>query len=100
MKKDVKLKLLRLGIVKPHLAKFALKDLLDDESAPDSDSQREILNKLEVYGTAGEDIILDLRKNNDRKPKYEVFWNIVGNFISDKTAVDDRRHAKVMRQWL
>ena len=95
MKKEVRSKLLRLGVVKPHLSKFALKDLLGDESAPDSDSQRVILNKLEVFGTAGEDIIIDLRNNNGRKPKYDSFWNIVSKYISDKTAVDDRRHVTV-----
>ena len=55
--------------------------------------QKEILNRLNAYVSTGEDIAVDLRQNNGAIPKYEDFWKIVAEYIEDKTAVDDRRHA-------
>ena len=41
----------------------------------------------------GEDIICDLRQNNGCIPKYDAFWDIVVEYIQNKTAIDARRHS-------
>ena len=41
---------------------------------------------------ACEDVVLYLKENNGRVPKYEDFWVIVSEYIEDKTTVSDRRH--------
>ena len=84
MKKVVKGKLLKLGIVKPHEAEFVIKDLLGDKSASNDKSQRQILECLIAVVACGKDIVIDLRKNNDMKPKIEEFWQVlykVGNTV-------------------
>ena len=43
----------------------------------------------------GEDVVVDLRKNNGSIPKFDDFGGIVENEINNKTAVDDRRHNNV-----
>ena len=84
MKKVVKGKLLKLGIVKPHEAEFVIKDLLGDKSASNDKSQRQILERLIAVVACGKDIVIDLRKNNDMKPKIEEFLQVlykVGNTV-------------------
>ena len=60
MKKDVKGKLLKLGIVKLHEAEFVIKDLLGDKSASNDQSQRQTLEQLNKVVTGGKDIVIDL----------------------------------------
>ena len=93
MKHDIKTKLLKLGIVKPNEAIYVMKELMGDKSAAETENQREVLGRLQIFMSAGEEIIVDLRKNNGSKPKYEEFWKIVGEHIDEKTAIDDRRHS-------
>ena len=58
--------------IKPNQATFFLKDLLSDSSAVDK-NQSEILEKLRLAVSTGEDIIIDLQAYNRRKPLYEHF---------------------------
>ena len=74
MKKEVKEKLLKLGIVKPHETEFVITDFLGDKAASNDESQRQILERLNTVAVCGEDIVIDLQKNNGIKPKFEKFW--------------------------
>ena len=69
-----------------------MKDLLGYKSTTENEDRRDILQRLHTVVSAGEEIIVDLRRNNGNKPKSEEFWIIVDERISEKTAVDDRRH--------
>ena len=90
MKHEIRLKLLKLGIVKPKQATYVVKDLLGDKSAAENENLREVLQRLQTVVSAGEEIIVDLQKKN---PKYDEFWDVVADHISEKTAVDDRHHS-------
>ena len=92
-KREIKKKLRRLGVVKPHIAEFLMKNIYGDASAPNDSNQKEVLSRFDAYVSTGDDIAVDLRANNGQVPKYEDFWEIVAAHIEDKTAVDDRRHA-------
>ena len=50
-----------------------MKDLLGDDSANNSYNQCAVLHSLDIAVSCGEDIIVDLRKNNGSKPKFETF---------------------------
>ena len=41
---------------------------------------------------SSDDIIIALRANNGKCPKCDDFWEVVANFIAEKTAVNNRRH--------
>ena len=94
-RREIKTKLLRLGIVKPSTAEYLIRDLLGDSSAAHDENQLNVLKRLELLNSVGEDIIVDLRSNNGAKPKYDDFWNVVAEYIDTKTAVDDRRHGGI-----
>ena len=68
-----------------------IRTLLGDASALHDLNQVSILQGFNDYVSFGEDIICDLRENNARKPKFDEFWNIVKEYIENKTAVNDRR---------
>ena len=85
-------KLLRLGIASPKNAEFVLRYLLGDDPAPTNSSQKDILDRLETFVNAGEDIVVDLRMHNGKVLRYDEFWSIASKYIEDKTAVSDRRH--------
>lgn len=60
MKKAVKGKLLKLGIVKLHEAEFVIKDLLGNKSSSNDQSQRQTLEQLNTVATCGKHIVVDL----------------------------------------
>ena len=66
-KKEIKEKLSKLGIVKPHQASYVIKDLLGDSSAAENENQRDILERHNIAIAADEDIVVDLRSNNGKK---------------------------------
>ena len=33
-----------------------------------------------------------MRENNGRIPKYDAFWDILDEYLQNKTAIDDGRH--------
>ena len=76
MWKEIQHKLKRLGLVKAHQAVFVIKDLLDDDSANNSENQCAVLCRLKIAMSCREDIIVNLRKNNGGKPKFEKFWEV------------------------
>ena len=75
MRKEMQFKLKQLGVVKPHVAIFIIKDLLSDQDACSSQNKKEILERLNTAVSCGEDIIVDLRKNNGATPKFESSSN-------------------------
>ena len=79
MKHKVRKKILRLGIVKPCQANFIIKDLLGDESAAFDECQKNVLDCLHIAIESREDTVVDLRRNNGRKPKFEEFWQVRQN---------------------
>ena len=82
-----------MGVVKPDISEFLIKDFCGDSSISNDSNQREILSRLETYISGGEDIAMDLRKNNGAVPKYEKFWGVVAEYTDDRIAVDGRRHS-------
>ena len=83
----------RVGIKKPHKARYVMSNLLGDASAFNDQNQVAILEGFNQYVSLGEDIVVDLRENNGQIPKFDAFWDVVAKYIEDKTAIDDRRHS-------
>ena len=71
MKSEIRNKIFKLGIVKPYQANFLIKYLLGDQSAASHDSQSNIFHRLNIATESDKDIVVDLRGNNGRKPKFE-----------------------------
>ena len=92
-KREIKERLKKIGVIKPHKAEFLIRDLLGDVSKDLNKCQHEILQRLNTFISTGEDIIVDLWCNNGKVPKFDEFWSIVSSFIEDKTAEDGRRHS-------
>ena len=46
MRKEIQSKLRQVGLIKPHLAVYIVKDILGDDSANSSQNQTEILERL------------------------------------------------------
>ena len=38
--------------------------------------QKNVLDRLHIAIESSEDIVVDLRRNNGRKPKFEEFWQV------------------------
>ena len=74
MKTEIRNKILKLGIVKPCQANFLTKNLLGDQAAASDDSQSNIFHRSNIAIESSEDIVVDLRRNNGCKPKFEEFW--------------------------
>ena len=95
MKQEIQGKILYLGIIKQHQARYIIKDPIGDDSAPNDETDKNISDRLDTVICSGNDIVVDLRKNNGKKPKFDSFWDVVADFIEEKTAIDDRRHTSV-----
>ena len=76
MKLEIRKTILRIGIVKRYQANFMIKELLGDDSAANDKCEKAILDRLNIAVEAGEEVIIDLRNNNGRKPKFEDFWQV------------------------
>ena len=76
MWREIQHKLKCLGLVKAYQAVFVIKDLLGDDSANNSENQCAVLHRLNITMSCGEDIIVNLRKNNGSKPNIEKFWEM------------------------
>ena len=74
--KEIKHKLKCLGLVKAHQTVFVTKDISGDDSANNSENQSTALHRINITMSCGEDIIINLRKNNGSKPKFEKFWEV------------------------
>ena len=90
-KRELKKQLLMLGVTSSKHTEFLMQDILGDNSAPNEDQQNS-LERLTHFMNSGDDIIIDLRANNGKCPKFDDFWEVLANFIEEKTAVKDRRH--------
>ena len=77
MRKEIQFKLKQLGVVKPDIAIFIIKDLLSNQATCSSQNEKEILERLNTAISCGEDIIVDLRKNNGAAPKFDEFWEVI-----------------------
>ena len=77
MQKEIQHKFKCLGLVKAHQAVFVIKDLLGDDSANNSENQCTVLHRLDITVFCGEDIIVDLRKNNGSKQQFEVLGGAI-----------------------
>ena len=64
-------------MIKPHAAIFIIKDLLGDQAACSSQNEKELLERLNTAISCGEDIIVDLWKNNGATPKIDEFWEVI-----------------------
>ena len=62
--------------IKPCQANFIMKDSLEDESASSDEYQKNVFDRLHKAIESGEDIVVDLRRNNGRKPKFQEFWQV------------------------
>ena len=76
MRKEIRHKRKRLELVKAYEAVFGIKDLLGDGSANNSENQCGVLHRLDSAVSCREGTIVDLRKNNGSKPKFEKFWEV------------------------
>ena len=76
LKWEIRSKLNAIGVVKPHQSLYIIKDILGDKSACDDENQKAILERLEMAINCGEDIMVDLRKNNGKTPRFEQFWEV------------------------
>ena len=76
MKHEVRKKILRVDIIKPCQANFIINYLFGGESAASDECQKNVLDRLHIAIESGEDIVVDLHRNNGRKPKFEEFWQV------------------------
>ena len=76
MKLEIRKTILKIGIAKRYQANFMIKELLGDDSAANDKCEKAILDRLNIAVEAGEEVIIDLRNNNGRKPKFEDFWQV------------------------
>ena len=76
IRKEIQHKFKRLGFVKAHQAVFVIKDLLGDDSANNLENQSTVLHRLDMTVSCGDNIIVNLRKNNGSKLRLEKFWEV------------------------
>ena len=76
MKIQIRKPLLKIGIVKHYQTNFIMKELLGGESAANEECKKDLLDCLNIVVELGEKVIVDLRKKNGRKPKFEDFWEV------------------------
>ena len=72
--------------------------LLGDDSTVENKYQENILERLCLAVCLGVDVVIDLRPNNGKTPMYDEFWDVVSEYIEEKTAIDDQHHANVLLQ--
>ena len=68
--------LLKKSIVKHYKTNFIMKELLGVESEANDECQKDVLDRLNITVELREEVIVDLRKNNGRKPKLKDFWRV------------------------
>ena len=72
MKKDVPLKLQCIGNIKPSETTFILQELLGNCSEAGK-GQEDVLEKLHLTASSGDDVMTDPKANNKKKPTYNEF---------------------------
>ena len=53
-----------------------MKELLEDESAANDECEKDVLDHLNIAVESGEDVIVDLHKNNGQKSKFKDYWQV------------------------
>ncbi|XP_072024864.1 LOW QUALITY PROTEIN: uncharacterized protein [Amphiura filiformis] len=87
----------RILVASPCQLRNLYKMLTKDQSVAENQVCKEMDSRMaSIVESADENIIVDLRHTNGRKPKFDKFWDIVDKFLADKTSVDDRRHDEVI----
>ena len=49
--------------------------------------------------STGDDVTVDLRKSNRKRPELEDFYEIVTGCVEDKTTINDRRYCSSDGGW-
>ena len=83
--------------VKPYMLRGVYRELMRDARVSRTTSEEEIDERVkEVLASEDTDIIIDLRELNEgQKSKDDVFWDKCTKYISECTAVPERRHGDV-----
>ena len=83
---------------KPYLLRSIYQSLSGDNSASRTTAEEEIDKRLiEVFSAEDPDIIVDLREfNTNSSDNYSIFWEKCSMFLSECTAVHERRHDTVV----
>lgn len=79
MKKQIRKTILKIGIVKYYQANLIIKELLGDESAANEEYEKDVLDHVNIAAEPGEEVIVDLHKNNGQTPKFKNFWLVKRN---------------------
>ena len=79
MKKQIRKTILKIGIVKYYQANLIIKELLGDESAANEEYEKDVLDHVNIAAESGEEVIVDLHKNNGQTPKFKNFWLVKRN---------------------
>ena len=79
MKKQIRKTIPKIGIVKYYQANLIIKELLGDESAANEEYEKDVLDHVNIAAEPGEEVIVDLHKNNGQTPKFKNFWLVKRN---------------------
>ena len=81
--------------ISPAQFRFIYQEITGDETVPDNKKLAEYDERIRlIIKHADTSLCRDLRINNTRKEKFQKFWDIAKEKISEMTAVDDRRHTQ------
>ena len=76
MKMEIQKTILKTRTDKHYQANFIMKELLGDDSAANDDSEKDVLDRLNIAVESGEEVIVDLCKISGCKAKFEDFWQV------------------------
>lgn len=75
--KEVKGKLLRVGIVRPHKTEYLIKNLLGNEPYAIMPTQKQILKSLKTLVECGKDFAIDFAiKKQQNECEIQTFWQV------------------------
>lgn len=82
---------------KSYVLRSVYRELTGDASGSRTSSEEEVDKRVnEVLTSEDTDLIIDLRELNEGVPsKYNIFWEKCSEYISECTAVPERRHGDV-----
>ena len=83
--------------VMPYLLRSIYRELTNDASGSRTTKEEDIDERIkEALSSEDLDIIIDMRELNEgRVAKYDTFWGKCAEFISECSAVPERRHGEV-----
>ena len=82
---------------KPYVLRSIYRELTKDASCSRTAEEEEVDQRVqELLSLEDVDIVVDLRELNEgREAKYELFWTKCSEYISECTAVPERRHGDI-----